>query len=905
MHGRHGRATTSLLTSAISLCVMAAAAGAGEAIAQEQGARLDALLERISFNNAEKPETLGKKLAELDPADLAKLCDLLVEPGTGNDTKPRMALHALTWYLGSAGTAAQRDKYIDVLCEALDSDKAPQVKAFFIRQLQLIGTERAVPTLAKLLNDVELCHPATTALIAIGGDRTAKAFRDALPNTQGSPRVAIIDALGLLRDEEAADALQEYVALNDEDTCVAAFAALASMCVEPTAQIIQRDEPFQHQWYRQGQMADWSIQVAAEQAAAGKPASLGDLLSAPVFVQPAPMLVHWKCAALHALAQAVGAEAVDDVVAAMTDENPELRAAARELAVRLAGKGVTEAYVLQFYKAAASARADILDILRRRGDRSASSAALAGLKDEDKQVRLAAIAAAAELGREDAVEPFVTFLETADEDERAAVANALTRTPGDAVSDAIGRALWWHHFPDRQAPYAIPLLLDVIARRKAEWHLDNVYRWIRDSNEDIKVAAINAAGALADQRAARRLLDMLEKAESEAVRKALESALVATCQRVDSAAQRPAPILKAITQAVDQDDPREYCSLLRVAAQLGGAESRVRLLVAAHETRPEVKEAAIRAFDLWPDSSAAEAVLELADSQTDTKLHVLAMRAYLRMVGLDEDRPAADTLKMYTAGLEATRRVEERRSLLSGLGEVKDGRTLDVLSPYLDDEQLRSEAGSAMIGVARGLLPTGWAPAREALEQVIAKVSDDRVRQHAQDVLREVGEHEDYITDWQVSGPYKRGGKKGNDLFDVAFPPEETDAVDVEWKEQPVTRDPARYWLIDLARSCGGSHPVGYLRTHVYSPQTQEVLLELGSDDGIKVWLNGQVIHANNVPRGCDRAQDKVKATLNEGRNELLLKITNIGGAWAACARVRTPDGGHLDGLKVDARRGP
>ena len=65
------------------------------------------------------------------------------------------------------------------------------------------------------------------------------------------------------------------------------------------------------------------------------------------------------------------------------------------------------------------------------------------------------------------------------------------------------------------------------------------------------------------------------------------------------------------------------------------------------------------------------------------------------------------------------------------------------------------------------------------------------------------------------------------------------------------------------------------------------------------------MIHANNVPRGCDRAQDKVKTKLNEGWNELLLKITNIGGAWAACARVRAPDGSHLEGLKFDAQRQP
>jgi HEAT repeat protein len=872
--------------------------------AQETSPKLDTLLERISFNNAEKPDTLGKELAELDSADLARLCDLLVEPGTGDDTQPRMALHALTLYLGSAGTATQRDKYIDVLCAALDSDKPNEVKRFLIRQLQLVSTDRAVPALAKLLQHDELYSDAAQALLAIGSDEAARVFRDALPQSVGRQRVTVIDAIGSLRDGRAAHLL-ERVFTDDKASRLPTFSALASIGVEGFQALAPGPLPGDS-WYRQCVVVAWLQEGLERSAEKSDECADSAAHEFALGLGPSSLLeVHQKCAALYGLTRVRGADAVDRVVESMASMNPELRAAARELAVNLTAEGVTDAYVLQFYKAPAGSRADILDILRRRGDRAASSAALAGLKDEDKQVRLAAIAAAAELGREDAVEPFVAFLETADEDERAAVADALTRTPGDAVSNAIGRALWRHRLPEDQAPYAIPVLLDVIARRKAEGHLDNVYRWIGDSNEEINVAAINAVGALADQRAARQLLDMLEKAESEAVREALESALVATCQRADSVAQRAAPILKAITQAVDQDDPREYCSLLRVAAQLGGAESRVRLLVAAHEPRPEVKEAAIRAFDLWPDSSAAEAVLELANSQTDTKLHVLAMRAYLRLVGLDEDRPAEETLNMYTAGLDAARRPEEKKLLLGKLAEVKHAGAFDVLEPYLDDEQLRSEAGSAMIGVARGLLPTGWAPARDALEQVIAKVNDERVRRHAEDVLKEVAEHEDYITDWLVSGPYRQGNKKGNELFDVAFPPEDPDAENIEWKQQPVTRDPARYWFIDLTRSCGGSHPVGYLRTYLWSPKTQEILLELGSDDGIKVWLNGEVIHANNVPRGCDRAQDKVTTTLNQGWNELLLKITNIGGAWAGCARVRAPDGSHVEGLKFDAQRQP
>jgi hypothetical protein len=78
-------------------------------------------------------------------------------------------------------------------------------------------------------------------------------------------------------------------------------------------------------------------------------------------------------------------------------------------------------------------------------------------------------------------------------------------------------------------------------------------------------------------------------------------------------------------------------------------------------------------------------------------------------------------------------------------------------------------------------------------------------------------------------------------------------------------------------------------------------LLELGSDDGIKAWLNQEVIHTNNALRGCGPGQDKVNAMLRQGWNELMLKVTNDGGGWGACARLRAPDGGAVTGVRVDA----
>lgn len=72
--------------------------------------------------------------------------------------------------------------------------------------------------------------------------------------------------------------------------------------------------------------------------------------------------------------------------------------------------------------------------------------------------------------------------------------------------------------------------------------------------------------------------------------------------------------------------------------------------------------------------------------------------------------------------------------------------------------------------------------------------------------------------------------------------------------------------------------------------------LRVGSDDGVKVWINDQMVWNNDAAsRGVTPDEDlipnsdpwsgEVSWTLLPGRNRLLLKVNNIGGGYGFCAR--------------------
>lgn len=63
----------------------------------------------------------------------------------------------------------------------------------------------------------------------------------------------------------------------------------------------------------------------------------------------------------------------------------------------------------------------------------------------------------------------------------------------------------------------------------------------------------------------------------------------------------------------------------------------------------------------------------------------------------------------------------------------------------------------------------------------------------------------------------------------------------------------------------------------------RNVIMGVNSDDSIKVWLNGEVVHTNAVNRGRGGAnvfQDTFAVDLQAGSNLLMVKVSERGGGW-------------------------
>jgi hypothetical protein len=114
---------------------------------------------------------------------------------------------------------------------------------------------------------------------------------------------------------------------------------------------------------------------------------------------------------------------------------------------------------------------------------------------------------------------------------------------------------------------------------------------------------------------------------------------------------------------------------------------------------------------------------------------------------------------------------------------------------------------------------------------------------------------------------------------------QQVDGVELKWR---LVKTDGGY--VDLA--VGEQNPktsIGYAWTEFEIPADMDACLGVGSDDGLKIWLNGELVNDKWIRRSSRLDDDVVPLRLVKGKNRLLIKIQNATGGWSFTCRLRTP----------------
>ncbi len=828
---------------------------------------------------------LGWAATRAQPAvasELAPLEDALKAVVTfehGQDSAPLVLVERLV--VEAAKDEQQRDAVEERLVLALGSASTRDAKSFLCRQLRTIGTARSVPQLEALLTDPELSHMARYALGSIEHPAAAAALHRALGKTSGKLQIGIVNTLGNQRYRKAFLDLARLLHSSDSGVAEAAAGALGRIGGVEAVRALASARARASEGLR-GRI-DNALLVCAEQFLASGQTAQAVWVYEKYYTPNQE--THLRLAGLRGLVAAGGERAVSLLIEAIQESDPEVRRGAIGFTTMVKGPNATRAFAALLPSLPPDDQELLLRALGARGDAAAMQAVSAAMKSERQAVRLAALDALGNMGDRSVVPVLLQAAAVADGTEKQVARASLVRLRARGVDGLLIRYLGSADANVRAEG------IRALAGRNATQALGVLLKIAREDDESVRREAIGALGTLAGEAELGQLVALAVRPKEAGDRPAIEQAMEGVFRRVEDKDVQAGLLLRALAGAPTEAKPTLFRLLGKPATPraLGAVRSALR------DPNAAVRDAALRTLSEWPDASPAEELLAIAHASRDEAHKLLALQGYIRMAGLSKDPTA-----MYVRAMDLAERPEEKKLVLGGLGSAGSAQALALVERYLKDEPLQAEATRAAVQIANRLRQEDAARARAALDSVLSVVKDPRIRKQAQDIINEMEQYEGYILAWLGSGPYMEKGKESREIFDMVFPPEKSDTQDVKWNR--LTRGVGS-WDINLEASFGSrDHCAAYVRTRIWSPDENDARLEMGSDDAIKAWLNGKLVHATYTNRGVSPRQDLVNVSLLEGWNELLLKVVDHEGGWSFCCRVRRPDGRALEGLKVEAR---
>jgi HEAT repeat protein len=334
-----------------------------------------------------------------------------------------------------------------------------------------------------------------------------------------------------------------------------------------------------------------------------------------------------------------------------------------------------------------------------------------------------------QLGDDSSVELLAQSAAGATGAEQKAARDSLYRLRGPNVDKVILAAI-----PKAEAETKVELISSV-GQRNITAGVAALLETAKDSDRKVRTVSLRTLKVVAGPEHLPALVELLIKAKSSSDRTEAQKTIAAVAHRIADRNIQAASVL-SVLPSVKETVAR--CSLLDVLGRIGDNSALPVLTAAIKDESVDIQTAAIRALADWPTPEPAAELLKVAESSGNKMHRILALRGFVRLLGLATDRPADETIEMYKKAMSLAPDTGEKKKVLSGLSNTKSLAALQMAADYLDDESLFVEAGAAAINIAGGIYADYPEQAKDMLNRIIKTTKSDSLRQQAQELINNI-----------------------------------------------------------------------------------------------------------------------------------------------------------------------
>lgn len=169
-------------------------------------------------------------------------------------------------------------------------------------------------------------------------------------------------------------------------------------------------------------------------------------------------------------------------------------------------------------------------------------------------------------------------------------------------------------------------------------------------------------------------------------------------------------------------------------------------------------------------------------------------------------------------------------------------------------------------------------------ENKITRIAEQADNGNIEKLLATAEGNQTFYTDWWIVGPFDNETKRGlittyepEKKFDTSAIMEGKGGAPIQWRRY----DNPNAGFIDFAHLFDPSeNVVAYARRTVMMPEAKKVRFGIGSNDGVRVWVNGKLVLDRQVGRRARVNDDIITVALQKGDNDILVKVDQLKRGW-------------------------
>ena len=438
------------------------------------------------------------------------------------------------------------------------------------------------------------------------------------------------------------------------------------------------------------------------------------------------------------------------------------------------------------------------------------------------------------------------------------------------------------------------LCINVLKDRRCRSYNIQIFNEIGVERDDVAKYAIEALKYLANDDDAGRMVGYLKKGDQYFGRMAdaVKNAMLHS--------ENPDKWSDELVKIVGDIPQENLQTVLSLIADLHTAKGFDAVAAIAKDGSNEARQkVAVETLNKWPGAEQTAAVLDYMKTVNNPFDRARLLEGAIKANGGDKKMTAVEKVDNLLKLLPVCERDMERGLILDQIAAINDIAAFHKLEELADDKAIGGMAASALAKNAKLYGQPEFAIVTKSLAAFIEKTTGD-VQKDLKEALSTVCAPYGYITKWRYSNVFTAKDEKGEDACPAAhktvFEPEKPGYDYDKWPKFVPAKDSNTPEVVTLHKCLGGVQRTAYIVAYIHADDDKEAILEMGSDDMLKAWMNGEMIVDSPKYQALVRASYKIPVKLKKGKNTLMMKVSQGSHNWEGCAALKNADGGLLEG---------